>query len=103
MRCTSEFFCQNKNSNKRLARPAGVEPATVGFEVHYSIQLSYGRNAASLYLCAKECQTISQNNKKAIAKIPFTEYNLTRRRLLCGGPAEKENLLYQRNQFQNTF
>ena len=26
-----------------MARPAGLEPATVGFEVHYSIQLSYER------------------------------------------------------------
>ena len=28
---------------KKVVRPAGVEPATLGFEARYSIQLSYGR------------------------------------------------------------
>ena len=26
-----------------MVRPAGIEPATFGFEVQYSIHLSYGR------------------------------------------------------------
>ena len=30
-----------------LARPAGLEPATSGLEIHCSIQLSYGRSMGS--------------------------------------------------------
>ncbi len=33
-----------------VARPAGLEPATVGFEVHYSIQLSYERKTYDLLI-----------------------------------------------------
>ena len=36
-------------SESDVARPAGLEPATYGFEVRRSIQLSYGRNKRSSY------------------------------------------------------
>src|SRR4030067_296617 len=37
-------MCHELRAVRCLARPAGLEPATSGFEVRRSIQLSYGRN-----------------------------------------------------------
>ena len=39
---------------KRLAIPAGFEPATHGVEIRYSIQLSYGTAWKALYHCQYE-------------------------------------------------
>ena len=39
-----------KEKANEMVRPTGIEPVTLGFEVQYSIQLSYGRTPSSCIL-----------------------------------------------------
>lgn len=48
------FVSVNSPSGANMARLAGVEPATNGFEAHYSIQLSYRRTNLIQFLCCSD-------------------------------------------------
>lgn len=44
------------SQSKQVVRPAGIEPATYGFEARRSIQLSYGRTTTVQSLLRQKCQ-----------------------------------------------
>ena len=55
-----------------MARPAGLEPAAVGFEAHYSIQLSYGRggNQKRIYRSHREFATAREKGRSGPGNLP---------------------------------
>jgi hypothetical protein len=57
----TELRAQNYNLN-RVVRLAGLEPATNGFEVRYSIQLSYRRIISKGYFKNRKWPELSPKN-----------------------------------------
>ena len=51
---------------RKLARPAGLEPATPGLEGRCSIHLSYGRTRAEAYRGETMLDTIAEDRHEAL-------------------------------------
>jgi hypothetical protein len=60
---------KGKLQNAELTRPAGLEPATFGFEVRDSIQLSYGRKIHKWLQYNNFLRCLSTLSKSNLAKI----------------------------------